>query len=143
MEAIALVTETNVDVVLVAVDITGTDVVELTKKVKLQSSHTVVIVLSSHADLAYCFTDHRGVACLRAGASGCLSKSVSHTVLTDAVKLAPAEECVFGLKCVGGILQALDGTDTKSQSAYMDLNHCEKQILTLAASEQYHGLRRC
>ncbi len=79
----------------------GIDGIETTRRIRVLSPHTQVVVLTAYAD------DARVVAALRAGAIGYIRKEAEPEILLGAVRAAARGQSVLDPSIAGSVLQDL------------------------------------
>jgi DNA-binding NarL/FixJ family response regulator len=101
-EAIAVVAETEPDVVLMDLEMPVLDGVEACKRIMADRPETRVVVLTMHEDVA------RTRAALSAGAVGFLTKGTSMTEVIDTIKGVVAGETALSVELAMSMLRAAD-----------------------------------
>ncbi len=97
----------------------GMDGIETTQKVREQSPHTQVVVLTAHTD------DARVIAALRAGAIGYVRKDADPDLLLTAVRAAAKGQSILDPTIAGNILQEL----VRGTAVAPDLTEREMNVL--------------
>ena len=97
----------------------GMDGIETTQKVRQQSPHTQVVVLTAHTD------DARVIAALRAGAIGYVRKDADPELLLTAVRSAAKGQSILDPTIASNILQELVGETAVAS----DLTEREMNVL--------------
>jgi NarL family two-component system response regulator LiaR len=101
----------------------GIDGIETTRRIRIVTPHTQVVVLTAHTD------DARVVAALRAGAIGYVRKDAEPDILLAAVRAAARGQSFLDPTIAGSVLQDLIGS-AKMQN---DLTDREMEVLRLLA----------
>jgi DNA-binding NarL/FixJ family response regulator len=128
-EAIRIAENTPVDVVVMDVDMPGTDGVRATEAIVAARAGVRVLVLSS--------SDRRSQVAdaVRAGASGYLLKTAGSAEITDAIRRVHAGELVFPPRLAEVVRAQLRGDAPPGRSRAMaDLTARERDVLALMAA---------
>jgi DNA-binding NarL/FixJ family response regulator len=129
-EAVRLVHETKPDVVLMDVQMPGTDGIEATRQIVAAGSPARVIVLTTHDVDEYVF------AALRAGASGFMLKDVRPPELVEAIRVVARGDALLAPTVTRRLLDhfadALPGADAKVPDL-AELTEREVEVLRLVA----------
>ena len=132
-EAIEIVMKLIPDIVLLDMTMPDMDGIETTTRIKKISSHTQVIILTSHAGDQFSFP------ALKAGAISYLMKDIKMDKLVDAIRCAARGEAVFHPQVAARILQYLRGEQSDSDLFLSSLSDREMDVLRLIAC----GLTNC
>lgn len=132
-EAVRLAAELSPDVVVMDLSMPHLNGIEATRQILSHCPQTKVVALSVHSDLKLM------ARCLRAGASGYLTKEVSFEELTAAVRAAAAGRTYLSPMIASGLLQELsrpgsgDADGNGDGSAFDRLTTREREVLQLVA----------
>jgi DNA-binding NarL/FixJ family response regulator len=128
-EALAALTRTSPDVVLMDINLPGTSGVEATRQVSQIAPATAVLVISMVDD------DDSVFAALAAGARGYVLKGASAAEITAALRTVAAGGAVFGAGIAGRLLANGPGqlSGPASLSQQHDLTAREREVLDLLA----------
>jgi DNA-binding NarL/FixJ family response regulator len=129
-EAVRLTNELKPDVAIIDFTIPKLSGVEATKRIKLESPETAVLMVSTFNDQNYM------LASLRAGAAGYLTKDAPIRDLTTAVRLAHAGDHIIDRASAHKIIRNMD-EDKRKEKNTLDLYPRELEVLKLTAK----GLR--
>jgi DNA-binding NarL/FixJ family response regulator len=129
-EAVRLTNELKPDVAIIDFTIPKLSGVEATKRIKLESPETAVLMVSTFNDQNYM------LASLRAGAAGYLTKDAPIRDLTTAVRLAHAGDHIIDRASAHKIIRHMD-EDKRKEKNTLDLYPRELEVLKLTAK----GLR--
>jgi DNA-binding NarL/FixJ family response regulator len=132
-QAIALVATRVPDVVLMDISLPGMSGVEATRRVRLQSPHTRVVMLTVSAH-----EDDVNEAIL-AGASGYLLKDSSTTAIVSGIAAAARGEGLLSPAIAGRLLERMRGDDLASElspETRPQLTAREREVLRLIAAGQ-------
>ena len=127
-EAVRLVTEHDLDIVIMDIALPKLNGIEATKQIKEIKPGTAVLVLSAYDDDEYVF------ALLEAGAAGYLLKDVSTDALVEAIRAVQAGESMLhpaiARKVVNRFSRRLEGG--KEETPIEELTDREIEVLQLA-----------
>jgi DNA-binding NarL/FixJ family response regulator len=128
-EALAALTRTSPDVVLMDINLPGTSGVEATRRVSQIAPATAVLVISMVDD------DDSVFAALAAGARGYVLKGASAAEITAALRTVAAGGAVFGAGIAGRLLANRPArlSGPASDSRQHDLTAREREVLDLLA----------
>ena len=128
-QAVALVRELGVDVVLMDLNMAGTGGVEATRRIVEGAPEVAVLVLTM-------YDDHDSVsAALRAGARGYLVKGAVGERIVGAVRAVAGGEVVFGAGIASDVLgQLADKSRGARQGPFPTLTERELEVLQLIAT---------
>jgi len=128
-EALAALTRTSPDVVLMDINLPGTSGVEATRQVSQIAPATAVLVISMVDD------DDSVFAALAAGARGYVLKGASAAEITAALRTVAAGGAVFGAGIAGRLLAHGPGQPSgpASLAQQHDLTAREREVLDLLA----------
>jgi len=128
-EAVRLIERTKPDVAIVDIAMPKLNGVEVTRRVKLQSPATAVLILTAYDDDEYVF------ALLEAGAAGYLLKDVDSSEVVGAIRAVRAGESVLhpaiARKVIGRFTSSARKTGHVELS--VELSEREMQILRMAS----------
>ena len=127
--AVAVITETKPDVVLLDVHMPGGGGLEVIRRLHLRHPETKFLALSV-SDAA---EDVIGI--IRAGARGYVTKSINGDELVDAIRRVAEGDAVFSPRLAGFVLDAFSGAiDVASVDEDLDrLSQREREVLRLIA----------
>ncbi len=126
-EAIRLAADLVPDVVLMDLVMPEMDGVEATRKLKLVSPRSQVIVLTSYHEDEHIFP------AIRAGALSYLLKDVGARELADAVRKAAHAEAVLHPRVAARVVQELHGSGGINPNPFTQLSERELEVLRLIA----------
>jgi NarL family two-component system response regulator LiaR len=126
-EAVLLAADLAPDVVLMDLVMPGMDGIEATRRLKLRSPHSQVIVLTSYHDDEHIFP------AIRAGALSYLLKDVLLPELANAVRKAAVGEPVMHPHVAARIAQELESLPETDRAQYAQLSEREREVLRLIA----------
>jgi NarL family two-component system response regulator LiaR len=126
-EAIAVVEQLVPDIVLMDLIMPGIDGVEATRRVKLISPRTQVIVLTSYHEDEHIFP------AIRAGALSYLLKDLEPEELADAIRRAYQGEAMLHPRVATRLVQAAREPVSEEPNPFTELTDREMQILRLVA----------
>lgn len=126
-EAVLLAADLAPDVVLMDLVMPAMDGIEATRRLKLRSPRSQVIVLTSYHDDEHIFP------AIRAGALSYLLKDVLLPELADAVRKAAAGEPVMHPHVAARIAQELESLPETDRARYTQLSEREREVLRLIA----------
>lgn len=129
-EAVRIAVEQAPDVVLMDLVMPGMDGVEATRRIKLISPHTQVIILTSYHEDEHIFP------AIRAGALSYIIKSISPEALADVVRKAEAGEAVLNPQVAARVVQEIHGTRHQAPNPFIELTERELEVLRLIADGQ-------
>lgn len=132
-DAIRLVTEHIPDVVLMDLIMPGTDGVETTRRVKMISPRTQVVVLTSYHEDIHIFP------ALKAGAVAYILKDMRMDKLADAIRRAVRGETILHPLVAERVLRNLRGDSEEGGSFLDDLTEREMDVLKLIANGLSNG----
>ena len=121
--AIRMASELVPDVVLMDLVMPGIDGVEATRRVKLASPHSQVIVLTSYHEDEYIFP------ALRAGALSYVLKDVSPEELVDTVRKAAQGESVLHPSIASRVVQEIRVGNHNKPNPFIELSEREIEVL--------------
>ena len=131
-EAIALLTRSRPDVVVMDIDMPGDGGLAATRMLATAESHPAILVLTIHPEA------EGVIGALRAGALGYLTKNVSQEELATAIRVAASGE-IYVRQHVGSLLAATLRESSppvvvdETQSLYDSLSGREQAVLRLVA----------
>jgi DNA-binding NarL/FixJ family response regulator len=129
-EAIALAGQEIPDVVLMDISMPGTNGVEATRRIRIDTPHTRVVMLTVS-------TDEEDVnEAILAGASGYLLKDASIEAIISAVAAASRGEALLSPTIAGRLLQRIRADELFSEvppEAHLRLTDREREVLQLIA----------
>jgi len=127
-EAVRLVTEKDLDIVIMDIALPKLNGIEATKQIKEISPRTAILVLTAYDDDEYVF------ALLEAGAAGYLLKDVSTDKLVEAIRAVQAGESMLhpaiARKVVNRFSRPVEGG--KEETPVEELTEREIEVLQLA-----------
>jgi NarL family two-component system response regulator LiaR len=126
-EAVLVAADLAPDVVLMDLVMPGMDGIEATRRLKLRSPRSQVIVLTSYHDDEHIFP------AIRAGALSYLLKDVLLPELADAVRKAAVGEPVMHPHVAARIAQELESLPVTDGAQYAQLSEREREVLHLIA----------
>ncbi len=126
-EAVLLAADLAPDVVLMDLVMPGMDGIEATRRLKLRSPRSQVIVLTSYHDDEHIFP------VIRAGALSYLLKDVLLPELANAVRKAAVGEPVMHPHVAARIAQELESLPETDRTQYTQLSEREREVLRLIA----------
>ena len=126
-EAVRLAPELVPDVVLMDLVMPEMDGVETTRRVKLASPRSQVIVLTSYHQDEHIFP------AIRAGALSYLLKDVDSQELAEAVRKAAKGEAVLHPRVAARVVQELHGATRSALNPFTELSERELEVLKLIA----------
>jgi DNA-binding NarL/FixJ family response regulator len=129
-EAVQLINQLKPDVAIIDVTIPKLNGIEATKRIKIESPDTEVLILSAYNHQNYI------LASLRAGAAGYLSKDTSIRELAEAVRLAHSGEGVVDRDSAIRLIRHIK-EDQNRKKANLGIFPRELEVLKLTAK----GLR--
>lgn len=129
-EAVSLTNELKPDVAIIDVTMPKLSGIEATRRIKVESPDTAVLIVSAFNYQNYI------LASLRAGAAGYLTKDTPIRELADAVRLAHAGDGIIDRTAAGKIIRHMIA-DKDRKKGNLDLYPREMEVLKLTAK----GLR--
>ncbi|BCL78566.1 DNA-binding response regulator [Ktedonobacteria bacterium brp13] len=126
-EAVLVAADLAPDVVLMDLVMPGMDGIEATRRLKLRSPRSQVIVLTSYHDDEHIFP------AIRAGALSYLLKDVLLPELASAVRKAAVGEPVMNPHVAARIAQELESLPETDRAQYAQLSEREREVLRLIA----------
>jgi DNA-binding NarL/FixJ family response regulator len=129
-EAVAMAERLQPDVVLMDVNMPGSDGIEATGRIVEGAPHVAIVVLTMDAG------DASIVAALRAGARGYVLKGAQRTELLRAIRAASAGEAILGPGVARRLADYLAPAAPVSLRPFPDLTEREREILDLVARGQ-------
>ncbi|MFE6617536.1 response regulator [Amycolatopsis sp. NPDC057786] len=132
-EAIRLVAEHRPDVVLMDLNMPGTDGIEATRHIRREHQDTQVVVLTTYA------TDELALEALDSGALGYLTKSASKDAIARAIAAAAAGQAVLDPDVQRSLVRAATRSQPATQPPADGLTAREIDVLKLIAAG--HGNR--
>lgn len=126
-EAVLVAADLAPDVVLMDLVMPGMDGIEATRRLKLRSPRSQVIILTSYHDDEHIFP------AIRAGALSYLLKDVLLPELADAVRKAAVGEPVMHPHVAARIAQELESLPDTDGAQYTQLSEREREVLRLIA----------
>ena len=120
-EAVRLVTELRPDIVLMDLNLPGLSGIEATRRLRIASPATKVLVLSMLDD------DASVLEAMRVGASGYVVKGAGQEELLAAVRTVVEGGAVFGGRVAGRVLDLMTGSGTAPTTS--DLTEREATVL--------------
>jgi DNA-binding NarL/FixJ family response regulator len=137
-ELLAMVDETEPDVVLTDLTMPGLDGAEATSMIRSRHPAIAVLVVTMHED------NQALIAALRAGAHGYLLKGADRTEITRAVLAVAAGESVYGPAIARRITDFYTGAHhDHAATVFPELTDRERQVLELmAAGSGNHDIAR-
>jgi DNA-binding NarL/FixJ family response regulator len=132
-EAVLLAADLAPDVVLMDLVMPGMDGIEATRRLKLQSPRSQVIVLTSYHDDEHIFP------AIRAGARSYLLKDVLLPELASAIRKAAGGEPVMHPHVAARIAQELASFPEPDREHYAQLSEREREVLRLIAEGLPNG----
>jgi DNA-binding NarL/FixJ family response regulator len=126
-EAVLVAADLAPDVVLMDLVMPGMDGIEGTRRLKLRSPRSQVIILTSYHDDEHIFP------AIRAGALSYLLKDVLLPELADAVRKAAVGEPVMHPHVAARIAQELESLPVTDGAQYAQLSEREREVLRLIA----------
>lgn len=129
-EAVALAAELQPDVVVMDLNMPGTNGVEATRRITVESPHIGVLVLTMFED------DDSVFQAMRAGARGYLLKGAGQDDIERAVAAVARGEAIFGpavARRVAAYFAAARPAASIADTAFPELSDRERQVLSLVA----------
>ena len=133
-EAVRLVAEHVPDVLLIDLVMPGMDGVEATRRIKNESLHTQIIVLTSYHEDEYIFP------ALRAGALSYVLKEVSPVELAETVRKAARGESVLHSRVAARVVKEIRHPNRAVFNPFLDLSEREIEVLRLIADGRSNAL---
>jgi NarL family two-component system response regulator LiaR len=133
-EAVRLVAEHVPDVLLIDLVMPGMDGIEATRRIKNESLHTQVIVLTSYHEDEYIFP------ALRAGALSYVLKDVSPAELAETVRKAARGESVLHPRVAARVVKEIRHPNRTVFNPFLDLSEREIEVLHLIADGRSNAL---
>ncbi|GHO60107.1 response regulator [Ktedonobacter robiniae] len=127
-EAIQLVRDLAPDVLLLDLAMPGLDGVETTRRVKLVSPQTHVVVLTSYVQDEYIFP------AIRAGALSYLLKESAGEEIVNAIHKAARGEAILHPRIASRVVQELQGKRQTEINPFSELSEREMEVLHLIAN---------
>jgi NarL family two-component system response regulator LiaR len=127
-EALSLVAELIPDIVLLDLIMPGMDGIETTRRVKLTSPRTQVVVLTSYHEDVHIFP------ALKAGAISYILKDMKMEKLVDVLHRAVQGEVTLHPRVAARVLQNIRGENGEEQPLFTELTDRETDVLKLIAS---------
>jgi len=125
-EAVDLARDTQPDVVVMDLHMTGLNGIEATRRIVADSPHIAVLVLTMFDD------DDSIFAALRAGARGYLLKGADREQIRRAIQAAASGEIIFGADLAARMLGFFTASSTPPP-VFPQLTDRERQVLELVA----------
>ncbi|GCE11341.1 response regulator [Tengunoibacter tsumagoiensis] len=125
--AVKLAAEYVPDVILMDLVMPGIDGVETTRRAKLASPHSQIIVLTSYHEDEYIFP------ALRAGALSYVLKEISPSELAETVRKAAAGESFLHPRVAARVVQEIRGVRKDAPNPFLELSEREIEVLRLIA----------
>jgi len=130
-EAVDLASQFVPDVILMDLVMPGGfDGVEATRKVKMITPRTQVVVLTSYHEDEYIFP------AIRAGALSYVLKDIGATELADVVRKAALGEAVIHPRVAARLVQEVRGSRDRTPNPFTELTDREMEVLRLIAEGQ-------
>jgi two-component system, NarL family, response regulator LiaR len=126
-EAVRLAQEFVPDVVLMDLVMPGLDGVEATRRVKMISPRTQIVILTSFHQDEYIFP------ALQAGAISYLLKDVKASELVEAIRLAARGEATLHPRIAARVIKTFRSLETEESTPFTTLTEREMEVLKLIA----------
>lgn len=127
-QLLALLPESVPDVVLMDLIMPDMDGVEATRRVKVVSPHSQVIIFTSY------YKDEHIFPAIRAGALSYILKDSKPVELVDAIRKAAHGEAVLHPRVAARLVQEVQGVRRDAPNPFSELSDREMEILRLIAS---------
>jgi two-component system, NarL family, response regulator LiaR len=127
-QAVELARQSIPDVVLMDLLMPGMDGVEATRRIKLASPRTQVVILTSYHEDEHIFP------AIRAGALSYVLKDVSSNELAEIIRKAARGEAVLHPQVAARVIQELQGRRTAETNPFTELSEREMDVLRLIAA---------
>ncbi|MBO0795260.1 MAG: response regulator transcription factor, partial [Ktedonobacteraceae bacterium] len=125
--AVSLAAELVPDIMLVDLIMPGMDGIEVTRRVKLLSPHTQIIVLTSYHEDEHIFP------ALRAGALSYVLKDIDPDELVAVIRKAARGESVLHPRVAARVVQEIRGDRRETPNPFLELSERELEVLRLIA----------
>ncbi|MBO0783884.1 MAG: response regulator transcription factor [Ktedonobacteraceae bacterium] len=126
--AVSLAAELVPDIMLVDLIMPGMDGIEVTRRVKLLSPHTQIIVLTSYHEDEHIFP------ALRAGALSYVLKDIDPDELVAVIRKAARGESVLHPRVAARVVQEIRGDRRETPNPFLELSERELEVLRLIAN---------
>lgn len=127
-EAVARATDLQPDVVLMDIQMPGTNGIEATRAIVSQSPHVGVVVVTMFED------DDSVFAAMRAGARGYVLKGADQEEILKVIRAVAAGEAHFGPEIARRLMGFFSTPKTAPSEAFPELTAREREVLDLIAT---------